>query len=229
MSPTKHSSPLSGRIAESHGAKTAADTLGDDPYAPRQPMEQLPVKYRVSKRNPKPTLVHFAIPVDFEDLYEYAVRNNIVQRYDQCPGVIMEDYTMWYAVKHLSQTVHYKMGLREAYEHTADSSALLELYSNYSMNRKLLIPEDEDDVVRMVRELLGLDDSVRPKWYFDFNNDWEPGDPDEDEKRMQALQDAVARGELEGDDSDLSEDDNWSKENDDDYGGTNDDYEEICH
>ncbi|KAI0042485.1 hypothetical protein FA95DRAFT_1610171 [Auriscalpium vulgare] len=226
MSPTKQSLPLSGRVIESHEATTTTDTLGDDPYAPRQPMEQLPIKYEVTKRNPKPTLVHFAIPVDFEVLFQYGVRNNTVRYYEQCPGVVMKGATIWSAVKHLSQTVHYKMGVREAYRHTADSSALLELYSNYSLNRKILIPEDEEDVVQMVRELLGLDDSVRPKWHFDFNNNWEPGDPDEDEERMQALQDAVARGELEGDDSDLSEE--WNSQNDDDYGGPDDDYEEIC-
>ncbi|KAI0046340.1 hypothetical protein FA95DRAFT_1560216 [Auriscalpium vulgare] len=209
-------------VSEPHATQDS-DTY--DRYAPRQPMDQLPLKYKVTKRNPKPTLVHFAIPLDFEDIFQYGVRNNTVQYYDQCPGVVYRTGTIWYAAKHLSQTVQYKMGVREAYVPTADSGALLELYSNFSMNRKQLVPADEEDVVREVRELLRLDDSVRPRWYFDFNNKWQPGDADEDEERVMALRDAVARG----DDSGLSEDWEWSSQNDNDYGGTDDDYEDICH
>jgi hypothetical protein len=39
----------------------------------------------------------------------------------------------------------------------------------------MLIDEDQEDVLQMVQEELGLNKSVRPKWYFDVHDsgDWD--------------------------------------------------------
>ena len=38
------------------------------------------------------------------------------------------------------------------------------------MEEKMLIDEDQEDVIQLVQEELGLDESVRPKWYFDVDD-----------------------------------------------------------
>ena len=42
--------------------------------------------------------------------------------------------------------------------------------TNYTMEEKMLIDEDQEDVIQLVQEELGLDESVRPKWYFDVDD-----------------------------------------------------------
>ena len=83
-------------------------------------------------------------------------------------------------MKHLSQDVEYEIHLRWPFEPTADCGLLLTLYNNYTMKDKMLIDEDQEDVVQMVQEALGLDKSMRPKWYFDWEDTWVPEDEDED-------------------------------------------------
>lgn len=38
--------------------------------------------------------------------------------------------------------------------------------------------QEEARVVKIVKEDLSLDDSIKPEWYFDLHDPWMPGDPD---------------------------------------------------
>lgn len=40
----------------------------------------------------------------------------------------------------------------------------------------MLVDNDREDIIQMVEEALGLDKSVRPNWYFDIRDPWEPED-----------------------------------------------------
>ena len=131
-------------------------------YAPRCPMEQLRDEFRVTKSNPSPPTVHYGIPLEASDLREYAERRN------RDPERFAREVPI------LSEKVNYPLGLCVPFGPTTDSQFILELYSNYTMGKKQLIEEDEEDVISMVKEELKLDPSVRPKWYFDQLDPWVP-------------------------------------------------------
>jgi len=143
-------------------------------------MTQLPDQYRVTAVNPDPPLVHFAIPIDVVVLYKYAGKHNLTEYFPHLPNIISPK-TVFVATEHLSQDVQYELDFGWPFEPTADCGVILGLYNNYTMEEKMLIDEDQEDVVQMVQEALGLDRSVRPKWYFDAHDPWEPDDPDDSE------------------------------------------------
>ena len=63
------------------------------------------------------------------------------------------------------------------YSATAKCKVILELYHNFDMETRR--PDQEEArVVKIVKEDLSLDDSIKPEWYFDLHDPWMPGDPD---------------------------------------------------
>lgn len=138
-------------------------------YASRCPMTQLPDRYRVTAANPDPPLIHFAIPVHIFDLYKYADKHGLIDYYPNFPRV-PSPVSAIVATDHLSQVVQYELEFGWPFEPTAECGIILSLYDNFTIQEKMLIDEDQEDVVQMVREELGLDKSVRPKWYFDADD-----------------------------------------------------------
>ncbi|KAF8554132.1 hypothetical protein OG21DRAFT_1509276 [Imleria badia] len=143
-------------------------------------MAQLPDQYRVTADNPDPPLVHFAIPLDVDVLYEYADKHNLTEYLPRVRNVVSPE-SAFKATKLLSQVVEYELDFCWPFGPTADCGIILSLYDNFTMEEKMLIDEDQEDVIQMVQEELGLDKSMRPKWYFDALDPWEPDDDDEDE------------------------------------------------
>jgi hypothetical protein len=133
-------------------------------------MNQLPDRYRVTAANPDPPLVHFAIPVDIFDLYEYAYKHDLIEIIPHLPHVPISPASALSATERLSQEAQYELEFGWPFEPTADCGIILSLYDNYTMEEKLLIDEDQEDVIQIVQEELGLDKSVRPKWYFDIHD-----------------------------------------------------------
>ena len=85
--------------------------------------------------------------------------------------------TLVVATRHLSEHVEYDLHFRWPFQITAgDCKLLLVLYNNYTMEDKMLIDADQEDVIQMMQEALELDASVRPKWHFGSNDPWKPGD-----------------------------------------------------
>ena len=76
--------------------------------------------------------------------------------------------------KHLSEEVEYELDFGWPFRIASDSGIILSLYTNYTMDEKMLIDEDQEDVIQMVQASLGFGASVRPKWYFDFHDPWVP-------------------------------------------------------
>ena len=56
------------------------------------PMAQLADKYRVTEANPSPPLVHFAIPIDVDVLYEYADKHDLTEYIPHLPDVIRRSW-----------------------------------------------------------------------------------------------------------------------------------------
>lgn len=149
-------------------------------FAPRRPMAQLLDQYRVTTANPEPPLIHFAIPIDDAVLYQYAEKHDL-NKYYPCDPDIVSPTTLLFATDQLSEQVQYELELNFPFDITADCDVILTLYSNYTMGEKMLVDEDQEDVIQMVQEELGLDKSVWPKWYFDADDSWEPDSDDDTE------------------------------------------------
>jgi hypothetical protein len=141
-------------------------------------MTQLPDRYRVTEANPDPPLVHFAIPVHVFDLYQYAEKHNLIEFIPHLPHVPISPASALSATDRLSQEVKHELEFGWLFAPTADCGIILSLYDNYTMKKKL-IDEDQEHVIRMVQEELGLDKSVRPKWYFDVHDSGDSDDSDE--------------------------------------------------
>ena len=139
-------------------------------YASRCPMTQLQDRYRVSAANPDPPLVHLAIPVDIFDLYKYAEKHNLIEFIPHLPHVPISPVSALSATERLSEAVQYELEFGWPFGPTADCGIILSLYDNYTIEEKMLIDEDQEDVIQLVQEELGLDKSVRPKWYFDVHD-----------------------------------------------------------
>ncbi|KAH0826802.1 hypothetical protein J3R83DRAFT_5225 [Lanmaoa asiatica] len=148
-------------------------------YAPRCPMAQLLDQYRVTAVNSELPLVHFAIPIDITVLYSYAEKHGLNEYSANLPNIV-SPVSVLVATEHLSEDVQYELDFGWPFELTADCDVILALYNNYTMEEKMLIDEDQEDVIQMVQEALGLDKSIRPKWYFDIHDPWLPDDEDED-------------------------------------------------
>ncbi|TFY66100.1 hypothetical protein EVG20_g4983 [Dentipellis fragilis] len=69
-----------------------------------------------------------------------------------------------------------KLRALSPYLPTADASFLLEFYNNYDLDEKQLLKEDAEDVISLLQEELGLGLDVRPKWYFDLFNEFNPNE-----------------------------------------------------
>ncbi|KAF8142128.1 hypothetical protein EV363DRAFT_1150888, partial [Boletus edulis] len=120
--------------------------------APRRPMTQLPKRYRVTKKNPYPPLLHFAFPNIIDDaLYKYA-ENVLRIHYNYCDPIPPSPTTLFAAAEHLSAYIEYELDVAFPFRITSDCSSILVLYK-----------------------------SVRPKWYFDLDDPWEPGEDEDDE------------------------------------------------
>ncbi|KAG6371026.1 hypothetical protein JVT61DRAFT_10749 [Boletus reticuloceps] len=153
-------------------------------YAPRSPMSQLPERYHVTKENPEPPKLYFAFPHLNKALYKYAEEYDLT-RYIRCDPKVPSPATLFSVAGHLSKHVDYGLNVAFPFLNTADCTSIIVLYDNYTMNNKQLIEEDEEDVIEMVQEALGYDKLVRPKWYFDVHDPWQPGDEEDDEDTNQ--------------------------------------------
>ena len=108
-------------------------------------------------------------------LYTYAEKHDLTEYFPQFPDIV-SSITLFVVTEHLSEEVQYELEPGWPFKTTADCGIILLLYSNYTMKDKMLIDEDQEDVIPMVQEALRLNASVRPRWYFDVHDSWVPDD-----------------------------------------------------
>lgn len=61
---------------------------------------------------------------------------------------------------------------------------IITLYTNYNYKTERLIPEDQKNLIEMLKCELGLDSSIQAKWYFSCEDPWSPG-MSEDQYRLE--------------------------------------------
>lgn len=67
------------------------------------------------------------------------------------------------------------------YHSTKKCEAIVAMYSNYSWKDERLVKEDEENVLDMVRQELDMElgnVEAEARWWFDFQDPWQPGQPD---------------------------------------------------
>ncbi|KAA1470897.1 hypothetical protein DENSPDRAFT_836824 [Dentipellis sp. KUC8613] len=164
-------------------------------------------KYLPSKFRPDPPLVHFAFPIhDLKLIYDYAVKHDLVEYYPNTifkPPPVATEYTWSKVVQRLSKQVEYELDTPMPYSPTADASMILSFYNNYDMGEKQLLDEDEEDVIALLQEELGVGPDVRPKWYFDESDPFDPkeGSDYEDEGGKGSNDKSEEEGDSDGSDT----------------------------
>ncbi|TFY59373.1 hypothetical protein EVG20_g7816 [Dentipellis fragilis] len=177
-------------------------------YAPRKPMVLLKHKYIPSKERPDPPLVHFAFPIhDLKLAYDYAVKHDLVEYYPNTifnPPPVAKEMMWWNVVQRLSKQVEYELDTPMPYPPTTDASFILAFYNNYNMGEKQLHDEDEEDVIALLQEELGVGPEVRPKWYFDVSDRFDPrkgSDYEDEEDGEESEEESDKEGESDGSDT----------------------------
>jgi hypothetical protein len=128
-------------------------------------MDELPAEYKVTESNPKPPLLTYGIPAEVDKISAYGHKHES-ERPE--PG---KPFDRWFAMLVLSKHVQYPLRLGFPAMLATEYTTVVVLYTNYNMDKKKLVQEDEEDVVAMIKEALELDEDVRPRW------DFERGDP----------------------------------------------------
>lgn len=117
-------------------------------------MAQFPNQYLVTAVYPEPPLVHFAIATDLTVPYKCADKHNL-NEYSPYLLNVVSLVTVFVAAQYLSQDAQYELDFCWPFRPTADRDILLGLYNNYTME-KVLVDEDQEDVIQMMQEALGL-------------------------------------------------------------------------
>ncbi|KAH7906130.1 hypothetical protein BJ138DRAFT_1163313 [Hygrophoropsis aurantiaca] len=125
-------------------------------YAHRMPMDQLPDQYR----GPNTLKLHFAIPLSSDLLMKYVEQHGYgVDIY----GAVEEQ---------LSAAIGYPLRLEFPFPETKpeDGDSILALYNNHNMNTAMRnLPDGGDaEVINSMNQELGLDETARPQWFFDY-------------------------------------------------------------
>jgi hypothetical protein len=134
-------------------------------YSKFYPMDELPPEYKVTESKPKPPLLTYGIPVDIDKVTAYGCKNE-----SERPDAGKPVRRMFEMIV-LSKHVQYPLRLGFPAMLATEYTAVVVLYTNYNMDKRQLVEEDEEDVISMVKEALELDEDVRPRW------DFECGDP----------------------------------------------------
>lgn len=134
-------------------------------------------QYKVKRVNKKvapwngspPEKVHFGLPVTIRQINTYARQHNLHNRkfdhvHFNLPGV----------VEHLAEitdcpNLYYKIIL------SLDHDIVLAMYDNYTQRRLEFEPQDEKEVLEMIRRELGIEPEQEAMWCFSVNSEWYVG------------------------------------------------------
>ncbi|KAJ7645583.1 hypothetical protein DFH06DRAFT_1476827 [Mycena polygramma] len=137
--------------------------------------DQFPQTLVRTKTNPDPTLYQFGILLLDETLKDYALDRKLVTEDYLNKSPLHSLSAISRAVRHLQAVAQARLTHTFASDDFGREYSVVSLYSNYNMDNRRLVEEDEQDVVKILqRELHVL---ASPKWYWDSTNDLIDADP----------------------------------------------------
>ncbi|KAI0057679.1 hypothetical protein BV25DRAFT_1919999 [Artomyces pyxidatus] len=148
----------------------AADKCYESVVAQRKPLARLPFKYRVTKGRPDTPLLAFGFPRTRQQLFEYARKHDL--RNEDYPDEPVEpDVCMFPSLTRLRDEADEPyLSIMPIFSPTGLDLHLVTLYTNYTMHVLQCVPEEEEDIIRVLQNELGIDE--RPMWYWDYPAGW---------------------------------------------------------
>lgn len=117
----------------------------------------LPDEYKVSKTNPNPPILQYALPTPKSKLRTYL-------RWCKQSGTLEPGETI---TDVLSDLCWYRIRLGRPFFATKDAAYILEIYNNYDTKESHRpTPEQEEEILRVLRSELELPEDVKPRWFF---------------------------------------------------------------
>ncbi|KAI0262094.1 hypothetical protein BC834DRAFT_1043660 [Gloeopeniophorella convolvens] len=110
--------------------------------------------------NPRPRLLQYGIPITADHLVTYADKKKLWPMRKLSKGD-RRLFAFRNCIRHLSKRVDWLLEMRSVY--TVEHEMVIALYTNYEL--KQMVQEDEDDVLKIISEELGV--SATPMWYYD--------------------------------------------------------------
>ncbi|KAJ6512045.1 hypothetical protein C8R47DRAFT_1207398 [Mycena vitilis] len=136
---------------------------------------QFPQTLVRTKTNPDPTLYQFGILLFDKTLKDYALDRKLVTEDFLKQSLLHGLAAITRAVRHLQAVAQARLTHTFASDDFGREYSVVSLYSNYNMDNRRLVKDDEQDVVEILqRELHVL---TSPKWYWDPTNDLIDADP----------------------------------------------------
>ncbi|KAJ6512043.1 hypothetical protein C8R47DRAFT_1207396 [Mycena vitilis] len=125
--------------------------------------------------NLEPPLYQFGILLRDMTLIDYAAKHELVSAEKLLKSPIYQLSAIAMALQRLRALAKAPLSYRRASDEFGDEYSVLSLYSNYNLDNRQLVDEDEQDVIRIIKEELDIDGS--PRWYWDRMNDAPDADP----------------------------------------------------
>ncbi|THH06746.1 hypothetical protein EW146_g9515 [Bondarzewia mesenterica] len=129
----------------------------------KAPMSQLPDDFNV-KLNPKAPKLYFGLPFNYEEhIVPYAKAHNLVYYLDRYPNEINPVDTIPAVLDYLEYCCDAKLYFKLPFGPSLQG--MIALYSNYTMEEDHLLPDDEKEVIEIIKKELGIE--IEAKWYWD--------------------------------------------------------------
>ncbi|THH07510.1 hypothetical protein EW146_g9295 [Bondarzewia mesenterica] len=129
----------------------------------KAPMSQLPDDFNV-KLNPKAPKLYFGLPFNYEEhIVPYAKAHDLVYYLDRYPNEINPVDTIPAVLDYLEYCCDAKLYFKLPFGPSLQG--MIALYSNYTMEEDHLLPDDEKEVIKIIKKELGID--IEAKWYWD--------------------------------------------------------------
>ena len=122
--------------------------------------------------------MHYGFPVTIDELVRYAIEEGVVRR--EVDGKNIHYLaTILAANVRLSERSSYTVNMVTPKVFEDDRAVVMTIYTNYTMESKELSDEEEEDLLDFIACELDLDLDMKPKWFYDINDPWRPGDPED--------------------------------------------------
>ncbi|KAJ6512020.1 hypothetical protein C8R47DRAFT_1064693 [Mycena vitilis] len=129
--------------------------------------DQFPTSLFRTKSNRHPPQYQFGMLLRPEKLMEYAAHHKLVRK-DYKNSAAYGLCAMTRAIRRLEIVADTVLDHTRTDDRLGEEYIVLSLYSNYNINNRRLIKEDENDVIEIIQRELGITEPL--KWYWDWKN-----------------------------------------------------------
>lgn len=113
-----------------------------------------------------PEKIHFGLGVTLDQIDDYVHKNNL---HDPKRDHII--FNLDAVAEHLAEltdcpNLYWKVAF------SLDHDIVLAMYDNYTQRRLEMVPEDEKEVIEIIRREIGIESEQEAMWYLSVNTEW---------------------------------------------------------